>query len=78
MKFTQPLHLHVGNILYKYGLNPSLDNNVMNLYLTGYRRLRRTSRIFFAIFSERGGQMFCLYPLYIGFNGIKYCHLFIE
>ena len=33
---------------------------------------------FFAIFSERGGQMFYLYPLYISLNGIKYCHLFVE
>ena len=32
----------------------------------------------FAIFSELGGQLFCLYPLYISFNGIKYCHVFVE
>ena len=52
MKFTQPLHLHLGNILYKYGLNPSLDNKVMNLYFTGYRRVRRTSRAFLLYFSK--------------------------
>ena len=33
---------------------------------------------FFAIFSERVGQMFYLCPLYISLNGIKYCHLFVE
>ena len=34
MKFTCRLHLHLGNILYKFGLNHSLDNTVMNLYLS--------------------------------------------
>ena len=78
MKFAQCLPLHLGNILYKYELYRSLDNKVMNLYLTVCRHVRRTSHTFFAIFSERGGQMYCLYPFYISFNGIKYCHLFVE
>ena len=33
---------------------------------------------YFAVFSERGGQMFCLYSFYISLNGNKYCHLFVE
>ena len=46
----------------KFGLNYSLDNKVMDLFLVAY---------YFAIFSERGGQLFCLYSLYISLNGIK-------
>ena len=76
MKFVRCLPLHLGNILYKYELYRSLDNKVMNLYLTVCRRVRRTSHVF-AIFSDRGGQMYCLYPFYLSFNGIKYCHLFV-
>ena len=36
----------MGNILYKYGWNRSLDNTFMNLYLTVCPRERRTSKYF--------------------------------
>ena len=76
MKFVRCLPLHLGNILFKYELYRSLDNKVMNLYLTVCRRVRRTSHTFLLYF-PMGGQMYCLYPFYISFNGIKYCHLFV-
>ena len=50
MKFAQCLPLHVDNILYKYELYRSLDNKVMNLYLTVCRRVRRTSHTFLLYF----------------------------
>ena len=33
---------------------------------------------YFAIFAERGGQMFCLYSFYISSNCIKHCDLFVK
>ena len=33
---------------------------------------------YFAIFAERGGQMFCLYSFYISSNCIKHCNLFVK
>ena len=33
---------------------------------------------YFAVFSERGGQLFWLYSFYISLNGDKYCHIFVE
>ena len=74
MKFVRCLPLHLGNILYKYELYRSLDNKVMNLYLSAC-----TAHVthVFAIFSDRGGQMYCRFPFYISFNGIKYCNLFV-
>ena len=33
---------------------------------------------YFAMFLERGGQMFCLCSFSRSFNGMKYCHLFVE
>ena len=82
MKCVRYLPLHLGNILYKYELYRSLDNKVMNLYLTvcrcdGVSACTAHVTHVFAIFSDRGGQMYCLYPFYISFNGIKYCHLFV-
>ena len=50
MKFVRCLPLHLGNILYKYELYRSLDNKVMNLYLTVCRRVRRTSHAFMLYF----------------------------
>ena len=67
MKSARCLPLHLGNILYKY-----------KLYRDGVSMCTAHVTHVFAIFSERGGQMYCLYPFYISFNGIKYCHLFVE
>ena len=77
MKFVRCLPLHLGNILYKYELYRSLDNKVMNLYV-GVSACTAHVTYVFAIFSDRGCQMYCLYPFYISFNGIKYCHLFVK
>ena len=64
MKFTRCFHLHLGNILYKYGLNCSLDNKVINLYLTVGRRVRRTSHTFLLYF-PRGMVKCFVYSLFI-------------
>ena len=37
-------NIHMGNILYKYWWNRSLDNKFMNLYLTVCPLERRTSK----------------------------------
>ena len=50
MKFARCLPLHLGNILYKYELYRSLDNKVMNLYLTVCRRVQRPSHTFLLYF----------------------------
>ena len=44
MKFVWYFYIHHINILHKYGWNHSLDNNVMNLYLTVCRSVRSTSK----------------------------------
>ena len=53
MKVARCLPLHLGNILYKYELYRSLDNKVMNLYLTVCWRVGRTSHTFLLYF-QRG------------------------
>ena len=40
------VYIHIGNILYKYGWNRSLDNKFMNLYLRVCPREQRTSKYF--------------------------------
>ena len=62
MKFVCCI-IRLRKILYKYGLNHSLYNTVMNLYLTVCRCVRSTSELIYAIFSERGGQLFFLFFL---------------
>ena len=37
MIFEGCVYIHMGNILYKYGWNRSLDNKFMNLYLEVYK-----------------------------------------
>ena len=64
MKFARYLPLHLGNILYKYELYRSLDNKVMNLYLTVCRRVRRTSHTFLLYF-PRGVVKCIVYTLSI-------------
>ena len=59
-KFTCRLHLHPCNIMYKYGLNRSLDNKVMNLYVTACQRLRHTSHAFLLYFSRGVVKCFVL------------------
>ena len=78
MKFARCLPLHLGNILYKFELYRSLDKKSYEPLLDGVSACTAHVTHVFAIFSERGGQMYCLYPFYISFNGIKYCHLFVE
>ena len=68
MKFARCLPLLLGNILYKYELYRSLDNKVMNLYLTVCRRVRRTSHTFLLYFPTGVVKCNCLYPFYISFN----------
>ena len=46
MKIVWYFYIHHINILHKYGWNNSLDNNVMNLYLTVSQRVRSTSKFF--------------------------------
>ena len=47
MKIVWYFYIHHINILHKYGWNYSLDNNVMNLYLTVCQRVQSTSNFFF-------------------------------
>ena len=46
MIFKGCVYIHMGNILYKYGRNLSLNNTFINLYLTVCQRGRRTSKYF--------------------------------
>ena len=46
MIFKGCVYIHMGNILYKYGWNCSLDNKFMNLYLTVCLRERACQNIF--------------------------------
>ena len=75
MKCVCYFYIHHINILYTYGRNHSLYNNVMNICLIVYQRVRSIAN-YIAIFSESGGQMFCLFSFDISFNGIKFCDLF--
>ena len=64
MKFARCFPLHLGYILYKYELYRSLDNKVMNLYLTVFKRVRRTSHTFLLYF-PRGVVKCIVYTLSI-------------
>ena len=35
MIFLRCVHMHLGNILYKYGWNHNLENKVICIYMTG-------------------------------------------
>ena len=39
------VHIHLGNILYKYGLNHNLENKVICINMTWGLCIRRTSKI---------------------------------
>ena len=64
MKFALCLPLHLDKILYKYELYHSLDNTVMNLYLTVCRGVRRKSHMFLLYF-PRGVVKCIVYTLSI-------------
>ena len=42
MIFLRCVHIHLGNILYKYGWNHNLENKVICIYITGGLSIRRT------------------------------------
>ena len=44
MIFLRCVHMHLGNILYKYGWNHNLENKVICIYMTGGLCIRRTSK----------------------------------
>ena len=44
MIFLRCVHIHLGNILYKYGWNHVLENKVICIYMTGGLCIRRTSK----------------------------------
>ena len=46
MIFKGYVYIHMGNILYKYGWNRSLNNKFMNLYLRVCPCERRSSKYF--------------------------------
>ena len=54
MLFLYTFHKHFEKIW----VESQLNNKVMNVCLTMCQRVRSTSQIIFALFSERGGQMF--------------------
>ena len=60
-----------------YGLNRSLGYSY-ELLVDGVSACTARVTYYLAVYFERGGQMFCLHPLYISFNGIKYSPLFVE
>ena len=62
MKFVCDVHIYLIHILYIYGWDHRVDDKVMNLYLTvSHAAYAEHLANYFAIFSERGGQLFCRY-----------------
>ena len=53
MKFVLYVHTNLRHILYKYGWNHSLDNKVMNLYMTVYQRVWIKSQILLQHFQRK-------------------------
>ena len=52
MKFVRYVYIHLGHILFKYGWNHSLDNKVMNLYLTVSQSVQSMSQIILLYFQR--------------------------
>ena len=50
MKFVCYVYIHLRHIFNKYGLNHSLDNKVMNLYLRVSQCMRSTSQVILLYF----------------------------
>ena len=44
MIFLRCVHIHLGNILYKYGWKQDIDNKVICIYMMGDLCIRRTSK----------------------------------
>ena len=53
--FLRCVHIHLENILYKYGWNHNLENKVICNYMTGGLCIRRTSKLL--LYNEFRGCM---------------------
>ena len=73
--------MNLGHILNKYGWNHSLDNKVMNFYLTVSLSppMWSTSPLILLYFQRGVVKCFVFFvSFYISFNGNNYCHLFVK